>query len=93
MTRFVPTVAAVVAVLSGCGGSLQAYETRGGSPTHLDGTKATDIAGSGSGQLTLADGAIYPSGTTEGETHFTVAASADKKIVLSIKTGATITTK
>ncbi len=59
----------------------------------LDGTKATDIAGSGSGQLTLADGAIYPSGTTEGETHFTVAASADKKIVLSIKTGATITTK
>jgi hypothetical protein len=63
-----------------------------GADQELDGTKATNIAGSGSGQLTIADGAIYPSGTTQGETHFTVAA-ADKKIVLSITTGATIKTQ
>ncbi len=63
-----------------------------GADQDVDGTKATNIAGSGSGQLTIADGAIYPSGTTQGETHFTVAAQ-DKKIVLSITTGATIKTQ
>lgn len=37
-TRF-PAVL-VAAVLCGCGGSFEPYETEGGSATHLDGTKA-----------------------------------------------------
>ena len=44
MTRGLPIIAALVVVLSGCGGSLQAYETHGGARTHLDGTKATESA-------------------------------------------------
>jgi len=63
-----------------------------GADQDLDGAKASKIAGSGSGELVYTDGAIFPSGTLKGETHFTVLAG-DKTVQLSIETGAAITTK
>jgi len=63
-----------------------------GADQDLDGTKATNIAGTGSGQLTIIDGTIYPISMTKGETHFTVDAG-DKKLAISLETAATITVK
>lgn len=60
-----------------------------GPDQDLDGAKASKIAGTGSGTLTLTDGGIYATGSSASETHFSVEAGAEKH-VLSIDTGATI---
>ena len=57
-----------------------------------DGTKITGIKGSGTSEISLADGALYP--TTKGtiETEFT-AVDAESKLTIAQKVSATITSK
>jgi hypothetical protein len=57
-----------------------------------DGTKITGIKGQGATEMTLAEGALYP--TTKGtlETEF-VAVDAESKLTIAQKTGASITPK
>jgi hypothetical protein len=63
-----------------------------GSDQEVDGGKISAISGTGTTDITLADGALYPTHATVVETRFT-ASEPDKSIAFVIKVGGAVTAK
>lgn len=63
-----------------------------GAVQDLHGGKISDIRGSGTSELTLTSGALYPSYKTSVETQFT-ASEQDQSMTLSLRLGGAVTAK